>query len=191
MVFLHLFIEFFKAGLFAIGGGLATIPFLQDIANRYPWFTTEELTDMIAISESTPGPIGVNMATYAGYRAGFNEGGVLLGILGGITATLSLILPSIIVILIIAGFLQKFKENKIVKNTFYVLRPAVIGMLVVTLIGVAFPIFINLSGTAVLEIVNLKAILLFGLILFGVFKYKKQPILYIGIGALVGIIFNF
>lgn len=191
MVFLHLFIEFFKAGLFAIGGGLATIPFLQDIANRYPWFTTEELTDMIAISESTPGPIGVNMATYAGYRAGFNEGGVLLGILGGITATLSLILPSIIVILIIAGFLQKFKENKIVKNTFYVLRPAVIGMLVVTLIGVAFPIFINLSGTAVLEIVNLKAILLFGLILFGVFKYKKHPILYIGIGALVGIIFNF
>ncbi len=191
MTFLHLFIEFFKAGLFAIGGGLATIPFLQDIARKYDWFTEAELTDMIAISESTPGPIGVNMATYAGYRAGLSEGGIFMGILGGLTATLSLILPSIIVILIIAGFLQKFKENKIVKNTFYVLRPAVIGMLVVTLLGVAFPIFINLSGTAVLEIVNLKAIILFGLILFGVLKFKKHPILYIGIGALVGIIFNF
>ena len=191
MLFLRLFIEFFKAGLFAIGGGLATIPFLQEIALNYNWFTEAELTDMIAISESTPGPIGVNMATYAGYQAGFSEGGVLLGILGGLTATLSLILPSIIVILIIAGFLQKFKENKIVKNTFYVLRPAVIGMLVVTLIGVAFPIFINLTGATLLEVVNLKAIVLFGLILFGVFKFKKHPILYIGIGALVGIIFNF
>lgn len=191
MIFLHLFIEFFKAGLFAIGGGLATIPFLQDIARKYDWFTEAELTDMIAISESTPGPIGVNMATYAGYRAGFSEGGVLLGILGGLTATLSLILPSIIVILIIAGFLQKFKENKIVKNTFYVLRPAVIGMLAVTLIGVAFPIFINISGTAFLEIVNLKAIVLFALILFGVLKFKKHPILYIGIGALAGILFSF
>lgn len=191
MLFLQLFIEFFKAGLFAIGGGLATIPFLQDIARKYDWFTEAELTDMIAISESTPGPIGVNMSTYAGYQAGFSEGGIFFGILGGLTATLSLILPSIIVILIIAGFLQKFKENKIVKNTFYVLRPAVIGMLIVTLIGVAFPIFINLSGSAFLEIVNLKAIVLFALILFGVFKFKKHPILYIGIGALVGIIFNF
>ena len=131
MTFLHLFIEFFKTGLFAIGGGLATIPFLEDIARRYTWFTTEQLTDMIAISESTPGPIGVNMATYAGYQAGYAEGGVLLGILGGLVATLSLVLPSVIVILIIAGFLEKFKENKLVKNTFYCLRPAVIGMLAV------------------------------------------------------------
>ena len=191
MLFLNLFIEFFKAGLFAVGGGLATIPFLQDIARRYDWFTESELTDMIAISESTPGPIGVNMATYAGYSAGYSEGGVLLGILGGITATLSLILPSIIVILIIAGFLEKFKENKIVKNTFYVLRPAVIGMLVVTLLGLIFPLFVNLAGAGILEIVNFKAIILFGLILFGVFKFKKHPILYIGIGALTGIIFNF
>lgn len=191
MTFLYLFIEFFKAGLFAIGGGLATIPFLQDIANRYPWFTTEQLTDMIAISESTPGPIGVNMATYAGYQAGFAEGGVFMGILGGIVATLSLVLPSIIVILIIAGFLQKFKDNKIVKNTFYSLRPAVIGMLVVTLLGVALPIFFNFAGQTLLQIVNIKAIILFALILFGVLKFKKHPILYIGIGALAGIIFKF
>lgn len=131
------------------------------------------------------------MATYAGYRAGFSEGGVLTGILGGIVATLSLVLPSIIVILTIAGFLQKFKENKLVKNTFYALRPAVIGMLAVTLLGVALPIFFDFSATAFLEIVNLKAIALFGLILFGVLKFKKHPILYIGIGALVGILLKF
>ena len=191
MTFLHLFIEFFKTGLFAIGGGLATIPFLEDIARRYTWFTTEQLTDMIAVSESTPGPIGINMATYAGYQAGYAEFGVLGGILGGLVATLSLVLPSVIVILVIAGFLEKFKENKLVKNTFYCLRPAVIGMLAVTLLGLIFPIFINLSGAAFLEIVNIKAIILFAVILFGVFKFKKHPILYIGIGALVGIVFKF
>ncbi len=191
MTFLWLFVEFFKAGLFAIGGGLATIPFLQDIARNYDWFTESQLTDMIAISESTPGPIGVNMATYAGYQAGYSVGGPLLGILGGVVATLSLVLPSIIVILIIAGFLEKFKDNKIVKNTFYCLRPAVIGMLVVTLLGLIFPIFVNLSGTAFFEIIDIKSILLFALILFGVLKFKKHPILYIGIGALAGIIFKF
>lgn len=191
MTFLWLFIEFFKAGLFAIGGGLATIPFLQDIARNYGWFTEAELTDMIAISESTPGPIGVNMATYAGYRAGFSAGGPLLGILGGIVATLSLVLPSIIVILIIAGFLQKFKDNKIVKNTFYCLRPAVIGMLIVTLLGLIFPIFVNLSGATFFEIIDIKAIVLFGVLLFGILKFKKHPILYIGIGALIGIILKF
>lgn len=191
MTFLWLFIEFFKAGLFAIGGGLATIPFLQDIARNYGWFTEAELTDMIAISESTPGPIGVNMATYAGYRAGFSAGGPLLGILGGIVATLSLVLPSIIVILIIAGFLQKFKDNKIVKNTFYCLRPAVIGMLIVTLLGLILPIFVNLSGATFFEIIDIKAIVLFGVLLFGILKFKKHPILYIGIGALIGIILKF
>ena len=191
MTFIHLFFEFFKTGLFAVGGGLATIPFLVDIANRYDWFTQSELTNMIAISESTPGPIGVNMATYAGYRAGYMEGGPLLGILGGITATLSLVLPSIIVILIIAKFLEKFKENKIVNDVFYSLRPAVIGLLAISLLRVALPIFFSFSGTTFLEVVHIKELVLFALLLFGVFKFKKHPIIYIGIGALVGIIFKF
>lgn len=191
MTYLYLFIEFFKAGLFAVGGGLATIPFLQDIATNYNWFTTAELTDMIAISESTPGPIGINMATYAGYKAGFGEFGIAGGLLGGIIATLSLALPSVIIILIIAGFLEKFKENRLVKDTFYCLRPAVIGMLAVTLLGLVAPIFINLAGETFLEIVNIKAIILFAVLLFGILKFKKHPILYIGIGALVGIICKF
>ena len=191
MTFLYLFLEFFKTGLFAVGGGLATIPFLMDIANRYDWFTASELTDMIAISESTPGPIGINMATYAGFQAGSSVGGVLMGILGALVATLSLILPSLIVIMIIAGFLNRFKDSSLVKNTFYSLRPAVIGLLFVSLLGVALPLFFNFSAIAFLDIVNIKAIVLFGLLLFGVLKFKKHPIIYIGIGALVGIIFKF
>ena len=190
MTFLYLFFEFFKVGLFAVGGGLATIPFLMDIANRYDWFTQSELTDMIAISESTPGPIGINMATYAGYRAGFVLGGMPLGILGGLVATLSLVLPSIIVVLLVAKVLEKFKENKLVKNAFYSLRPAVIGLLLVSLLGVAIPIFFDFNKTAFLEVVHLNEIVLFALLLFGVLKFKKHPIVYIGIGAVVGIIFK-
>lgn len=183
MTYLYLFWEFLKTGLFAVGGGLATIPFLMDIAERYPWFTPEELTNMIAVSESTPGPIGINMATYAGFKAG--------GILGALVATLSLILPSLIVITIIAGFLNKFKENRIVKNTFYGIRAAVVGLLFVSLLNVAIPIFFTFADTTVFQAINYKAIALFTVLLFGILKFKKHPILYIGIGAIAGIIFKF
>ena len=116
MIYLQLFFEFFKAGLFAIGGGLATIPFLTDIGQRTGWFTSGELANMIAISESTPGPMGVNMATYVGFHTG--------GIAGGVIATLGLVCPSILVILVIAGFLKKFRESRGVDAVFYGLRPA-------------------------------------------------------------------
>ena len=100
MIYIKLFLEFFKIGLFAVGGGLATIPFLYDLAEKTSWFTKAELSNMIAVGESTPGPIGVNMATYAGVQT--------TGILGGISATLGLICPSLIIILIIAKILDKF-----------------------------------------------------------------------------------
>lgn len=122
MIWLLLFYEFFKTGLFALGGGLATIPFLYDLIDRYQWFTTEMLMNMIAISESTPGPMGVNMATYVGYH-------VTNSLLGGVVATVGLVLPSIIVICIVAKFLKKFKESKYVQNAFYGLRPAVCAMI--------------------------------------------------------------
>ena len=183
MTYLLLFWEFFKTGLFAIGGGLATIPFLMDMAEKYPWFTKAELSNMIAVSESTPGPIGINMATYVGFTTG--------GPLGSITATSALVLPSLIVVMIIAGFLQKFRDNRIVKDTFYCLRPAVIGMLFVSLASLVSPLLINFAGTSFLEIFNLKALALFGVLLFGILKFKKHPIVYIAIGAIVGIIFKF
>ena len=112
MLYLQLFWEFFKTGLFAVGGGLATLPFLQDMSDRTGWFTHAQLADMLAVSESTPGPIGVNMATYVGFSTG--------GVGGALIATLGLITPSVIVILIVAAFLKAFRDSKWVS----VLRPA-------------------------------------------------------------------
>ena len=116
MLYLQLFWEFFKTGLFAIGGGMATLPFLYDMADKTGWFTRAQLADMIAVSESTPGPIGVNMATYVGFLTG--------GVPGAVTATVGLIAPSVIVILIVAAFLQEFRASKYVAGAFYGLRPA-------------------------------------------------------------------
>ena len=122
MIYLLLFWEFFKTGLFAVGGGLATLPFLTQMSVSHPdWFTTQMLADMIAVSESTPGPIGVNMATYVGYT--------VAGIPGAIVATCSLVLPSLIIITIIAGMLEKYMNNKYVQWVFSGLRPAVTGLI--------------------------------------------------------------
>ena len=121
MIYLQLFWEFFKTGLFAVGGGMATVPFLFDISARTQWFTSAELANMIAISESTPGPIGINMATYVGYETA--------GIIGGLIATLGLVTPSIIIIVIVASVLSHLNENPLVKSLFKYLRPAVIGLL--------------------------------------------------------------
>ena len=192
MLYLNLFIEFLKTGLFSIGGGLATIPFLMEMGEKFGWFSAEELSNMIAVSESTPGPIGINMATYVGYTTGSAEFGVVGGILGALTATVALVLPSLIVIMIIAGFLQKFKDNKLVKDTFYVLRPAVIGMLGVSLASMITPL-VYISGAAtILASINYKSIILFALLLFGILKFKKlHPLVFLAIGAVVGIIFKF
>lgn len=183
MIYLLLFWEFFKTGLFSVGGGLATIPFLMDMSEKYGWFTSTELSNMIAVSESTPGPIGINMATYVGFTTA--------GVWGSLVATLGLTLPSLVIIIIIAKFLQKFSENKMVKDTFFCLRPAVVGMLCVSLTSMISPLLIDLAGGSFLEIFNLKAIALFALMLFGILKFKKHPIIYIAIGAVVGIVFKF
>ncbi|MGM9661898.1 MAG: chromate transporter [Oscillospiraceae bacterium] len=187
MTYLMLFIEFFKVGLFTVGGGLATVPFLYEIAEKYPWFTAADVADMIAISESTPGPIGINMATYAGYNAG--------GLLGSITATLGIILPEIIIVLIIAKVLTKFQESRIVNAAFYGIRPTVTALVsvacfeVLKLSVLRWDAFLGGGGWAVL--VNVKALLFFVLALFLIRKYKKHPIVYIGMGALVGLLVQF
>lgn len=128
MLYLRLFMEFFKTGLFTVGGGMATIPFLYKMSDATGWFSYDDLANMIAVSESTPGPIGVNMATYVGYITGMQEGGHLYAVLGAATATLGLVTPSIIVILIVAMFLKSFRDNKYVNNAFYGLRPASMGL---------------------------------------------------------------
>ena len=130
MILWKLFWEFFKTGLFAIGGGMATVPFLQDISAKTGWFTSADLANMIAVSESTPGPMGVNMATYVGYSVGSQQlGGTGMGVVGAVVATLGLISPSIVVILIVAYFLKRFRDSKLVDSVLYGLRPASVALI--------------------------------------------------------------
>lgn len=193
MTFLLLFWEFFKTGLFAIGGGMATIPFLSDMANKHPdWFTQTDLSNMIAVGESTPGPIGVNMATYVGYITG-SDYGTFGAILGAIIATIGLITPSIIIVLIIAAVLKSFKDNKYVNNAFYGLRPASTGLIATAGIGVIMTTLITVGGTATHTIIfNWKGIALAVVIwvLTNLIKKVKglHPIVFIALSAIVGII---
>ena len=137
ILYLRLFYEFFKTGLFAVGGGMATIPFLYDMADATGWFTRNDVANMIAVGESTPGPIGINMATYVGYVTGGSLGGLPWAILGAVVATLGLVTPSLIVILIIASFLKSFRDNQYVENAFYGLRPASTGLIAAAGLSVA------------------------------------------------------
>ena len=190
MIYLQLFWEYFQTGLFAVGGGMATIPFLYDISDKTGWFTHQDLANMIAVGESTPGPIGVNMATYVGYVTGMGEGGIGHAILGAVTATAGLVLPSLIVILIVAAMLKRFKNNPLVQNAFYGLRPASTGLITAAGISVAVS---NLFGSSVFSI-NWKGWILAAvlwLLTNKVGKTKKlHPIVFIGASALVGIAFS-
>ncbi len=186
MTFLYLFWEFFKIGLFAVGGGPATIPFLFDLARSdYGWFSEKQLVDMIAVSESTPGPIGVNMATYAGYNAGYGEMGIFGGLLGGITATAGLVVPSIIVIIIIAGFLKAFSENKYVKNAFYGIRPIVTSIVLFSVYGIISQTVYQ-DETFVIPVIII-AVVLFALMFIKKLK-KLHPAFWLLVGAIAGII---
>ena len=195
MIYLQLFFEFFKAGLFAIGGGLATIPFLTDMGARTGWFSAGELANMIAISESTPGPMGVNMATYVGFHTGSLAGGVVGGIAGGVIATLGLVCPSIIVILIIAGFLKKFRESRGVDAVFYGIRPASTALIAAALVEVCANALVN-TGAAFggTDFFRWKAILLaaavFVCLQVGPLK-KLHPIAFIAASAVLGVLFQF
>lgn len=189
--------EFFKTGLFAIGGGLATVPFLREIAAKYTWFTLDMLSDMIAVSESTPGAIGINMATYAGFSASFGESGIAAGILGGIIATLSLAAPSIIIILMLSGAYQKFKSNPLVANAFYAIRPAVTGMIAAVAVTLIEAALLNGGFTFVwselVGRVNIKAVILFAVLAaaMNIKPLKKpHPIVFIVFAGICGAVFS-
>ena len=203
MIYLQLFWEFFKVGLFSVGGGLATLPFLYDISAKTGWFTTTDIADMVAVSESTPGPLGINMATYVGHKTA--------GVTGGIVATLGLIAPAIVVIMIIARILTAFKEAKVVQDTFYGLRPASTGLIAAAGLGVAkiallridlfrqtgsvlslfnWKLILFRQTGSVLSLFNWKLILLAAVIYITLVKFRKHPILYIAAAAAAGIIFQ-
>ena len=191
MILLRLFWEFFKTGLFAVGGGMATLPFLYDMSARTGWFTEARLADMIAVSESTPGPIGVNMATYVGFETA--------GVPGAVIATLGLICPSIIIILLIARVLKQFRESKTVDAVFYGLRPCSIALIAAAGLLVARVTFLNPSvladGGSLSQLFRWKEVLLAVALLVmtrAVKPLKKlHPIVFIAFSALIGILLAF
>ena len=187
MNLLTLFYEFFKTGLFAVGGGMATLPFLYNIADRHPdWFTADEIADMLAVSESTPGPIGVNMATFAGYKVD--------GVVGAVTATMGLVAPSIIVILLVALFLKSFRNSPVVESVFYGLRPASSAMIAAAGLTVVATTLVH-PGNPGWSFFDWKAIALAAILLVltrWVKPTKKlHPILFILASAVVGVVFSF
>lgn len=181
MIYLTLAFEFFKIGLFSIGGGMATLPFLMDLTTKYNWYTASDLANMVAISESTPGPVGINMATFAGYS--------VAGIPGALVATLALTAPALIIIVIIARFLENFSENPTVKAVFYGIRPtvaALIGYAVWELLKIALVSTIN--GSLHINVTSV-VICLGTFLLLQVKKLGKlHPILWILAGAVIGIV---
>ena len=195
-VYIRLFWEFFKTGLFAVGGGMATLPFLQDIGSSTGWYTYTDLMNMLAVSESTPGPIGINMATYVGFTVG--------GIPGAVISTLGEITPSIIVILIVAAMLKKFRDSKLVNNAFYGLRPASTGLIGAACVAVVLEVLTNISAQSPKgSFLNHFAMegsaglirwpeLLLAVVLFIFTNYVKptkklHPIVFIAISAVVGV----
>ena len=199
MVLLRLFFEFCRVGLFSVGGGLATIPFLTDLGERTGWFGPGDLANMIAISESTPGPIGINMATYVGFTAA--------GIPGAVVATLGEITPSIIVILIVAAVLHSFRNNPYVDRAFYGLRPASTGLIGAACAAVVLEVLTSVQLIAGEEglvkvpvlgggsLFNVPGLLLAALLLVLTNYVPKvkglHPIVFIGLSAVVGVVFRF
>ena len=187
MTLLRLFYEFFKVGLFSVGGGLATLPFLYNLSDTMHWFTHNDIANMIAIAESTPGAIGINMASYSGYLTG--------SIPGGIIATVGLITPSIIIIIIIANLLNKFKDNKYVERAFYGLRPASVALIAAAGVSVVKTALVNIDlwqeTGSMLDLFSIPAIILAVIIFIGQKKTNWHPIVFIVISAIVGIVLKF
>ena len=195
MLFLSLIYEFFKIGLFAAGGGLATLPFLSALADKYPWLTSELISQMVALSESTPGPLGINMATYTGYMAGYNTfGSPVLGVAAAFTATASLVAPSFIVILIVARMLDKYKNSALVNDAFSTLRPAVAGLIAAAAWSVIGTTLFNFTAGVFGEAFRLPEIILFTvlMVITNLQPLKKlHPLVFIGLAAAAGLLIGY
>ncbi len=170
-IYLELFLEFFHIGLFSFGGGYATIPFLYHLAEVKDWYSVQNLSDMIALASVTPGPVGVNVATFAGFTTN--------GIGGAITATTAVILPSLIIVIILSKLLDKFKKNKYVQSVVYTLKPAGCGLLA----AVGVDMFVN-------EI-NIFGMFLLAALIFVSFTEKRDPVFYIAVSGFAGLIAGF
>lgn len=180
MIFLILFWEFFKIGLFSIGGGYATLPFLYKLAETYPWLPAEAIPDIMAASQFSPGAVGVNMSLYTGFRCA--------GVAGGVTAALGLIAPSIIIIIIVARMLARFKENQAVKSVFSGLRPAAAGLLGLVTFTLIHASLWNSGASGPAGFIRWREALLFAVIFIAIRRFKKHPVIYIAAAGFVGVI---
>ena len=187
MIYLLLYIEFFKIGLFALGGGLATLPFLYQLAYKTAWFTPAQVTDMLTISQISPGPLGINMASYAGFHTA--------GLFGGLIAVLGIITPPVIIIVLIARALDKFAANKYVIHAFEGLRPAVCALITVAVWETAKTALFNTNLYAqtnnLTDLFIIKSIIFFAALLALSNKYKRHPLFYIGLSAAAGLFIKF
>ena len=172
MIYSTLIQEFFKIGLFSFGGGYATIPFLYHLSFEYGWYSIKELTQMIAVASITPGPVGINVATYAGLKTA--------GILGSLVATISEMVPSLILVVIVSKLLKRFSENFYVKSILDSLKPISCALLTSVAVGLLTP-----------SIRDIKAMILLLVLLLLSWNSKKDPIFYIIISGAVGIILCF
>lgn len=183
MIFLDLFLTFFKIGLFTFGGGYAMLPLIMQEVEGHGWMAQQELINFVAVAESTPGPFAINIATYVGSEMG--------GLLGSFCATLGVVLPSFIVILIVAKIYEKFKQSRYVKGAMNGLRPAAVGLIgsavLTTALEVFFPVgFGNILET-VMSVEFISGVIIFALSLFLILKKKIHPIIVILISAALGI----
>ena len=189
MIFLKLFLTFFKIGAFTFGGGYAMLPLMQNEVAANNWMTSEELVNFIAVSESTPGVLAINAVTYIGTEVG-SAYGAWGGLLGAICATMGVIVPSFVIILIVARFLMKFSTNRYVVSVMKHLKPAVVGLIASAVITLGQPVFLpnGIGGIQLFPLIFSVAV--FGLVLFLAIK-KKHPILLIGLSAALGIAVGF
>lgn len=186
MFYLKVFFEFFKVGLFTFGGGLASIPFLYDISDRLAWFSYEQVANAIAIGGSTPGAVGVNYCTYLGYMSA--------GPLGAVLGAVGFVAPSIIIVLIICRFINKFRDNKYVNAAFYGLRAASVALIAAALISVIKLALLNIpafqSSGSILALFNIPNIILATVVFFVLKKWNPHPVFALGACAVIGIIFG-
>ena len=180
MILIELYLRFFIVGLFSVGGGLATLPFLYEMVDKTGWFTAHDISTMIAVSESTPGPIGINMASYVGCTTS--------GVLGSIVATLGRVSPSIIIIVIVAHYLKKFKENKYVQAAFYGLRPTAAALIAAAGVGIVKIAFF--SENISIDGFFWQGAILAAVVFVTIRKFNLHPIIYIAASAVIGVIFK-
>jgi len=184
VIYLQLFYEFFITGLFMFGGGLAALPFLQQMGEKTGWFTTMQLMDMIAISEATPGPIGVKMATFAGY--------VVAGVPGGIVATAGLIIPSVLIALVVARLLTRFRESSLVESVLYGLRPASLGLIGAAGITVLSLVLFDIEPRNLTDIylflIDIRTLVLTVILFIATNRLKFHPVIFLAVSAVAGIL---